>query len=283
MKKIFFYFIEKIPLKFRLYVFYFFKFKKPLNLSNPTLYSEKIQKRKFLMKPVYSLLSDKYKVREFVESRIGDEHLINLLAVYNKPEQINFDTLPKSFVIKTNFGSGNQHIEIIKHKESFCNKKIINKFKNAINDKYIGSLLGETQYNKIEKKIIVEEFIKNNNTGIDDFKFHIFNSSDGFLQIDFDRFTNHKRNLYNFSFERLNYDLCYKGGDYELPPTSKLEEMKKIAFKLAEGFDYVRVDLYLVKNQILFGEMTFTPGNGFELFSNPQADKFYGQLWKQYF
>ncbi len=281
MTKFIFYFLEKIPLKLRLKIFYFLKFKRNLNIKNPTLYSEKIQKRKLAIKKIYSDLSDKYKVRNYVESKIGLSFLIKLLNHYSKPEDINFDSLPNKFVIKTNFGSGSEHIEIIKCKTSMNKEKILDKFTVAMKKKYKGSVLGESQYNSIEKKIIIEEFIENKNSDIDDFKFHIFNSKNGFLQIDFDRFTDHKRNLYDFEFNKLNYDLCYAGGNYILPPINKLEEMKDIAFKLAGDFDYVRVDLYLVNNQILFGEMTFTPGSGFEKFSDPFPDKFYGQIWIQ--
>ncbi|MBO1930012.1 hypothetical protein J4731_25605 [Providencia rettgeri] len=99
--------------------------------------------------------------------------------------------------------------------------------------------------------------------------------------MDFDRFSNHKRNLYDLNFNRLDYDLCYTGGTYNLPSKELLENMKNIAFKLSQDFDYVRVDLYLVNNKIYFGEMTFTPGSGFEKFTPSMADNFYGELWVQ--
>lgn len=281
MKKLLFFFLEKIPLKTRLNFFYWIKFRKKLDLDNPILYSEKIQKRKFNLLSDYSILSDKYRVRKFVREKIGDSFLISLIGVYDNPNEIDFSNLPNEFVIKTNFGSGSKHIEIVKNKNLIKTNDIVKKFNLALKNKYKGSLLGENQYDLIDKKIIIEEFINNNGSGLDDFKFHIFNSSDGFLQIDFDRFTNHKRNLYDLDFKRLDYDLCYTGGDYHLPSILKLNKMKDLAFQLSQGFDYVRVDLYLVKDQIFFGEMTFTPGNGFERFSKPEADKLYGQMWKQ--
>lgn len=281
MTNILFFLLEKIPLKIRLHLFYWLNFHKKLNLTHPVFYSEKIQKRKLNLKKEYSILSDKYKVRDFISSKIGEAFLVKLIADYNNPNDIKLSNLPDKFVIKTNFGSGNEHIEIIKDKNNICESEIIKKFNLAFQKKYKGSILGECQYDTIEKKIIIEEFIDNNDAGIDDFKFHIFNSKNGFLQIDFDRFTNHRRNLYNFNFKKLDYDLCYPSGSYSLPTLAKLNEMKDIALQLSQGFDYVRVDLYLVKDQILFGEMTFTPGNGFERFSKPEADKLYGQMWKQ--
>ena len=44
---------------------------------------------------------------------------------------------------------------------------------------------------------------------------------------------------------------------------SNLDEMLEIAGVLGAGFRYVRVDLYHLDGQILFGEMTFTPASGY--------------------
>lgn len=273
--------IEIIPLRLRLQIFYFLKFKKKLNLNSPSLYSEKIQKRKLKLDPKYSLLSDKLAVKNNIKAKIGNEYIIPTIAFANSIDEIDFSLLPNSFVIKTNFGSGHNHIEIIKNKNNMNINNVLEKFRKAMSDKYIGSLLGESQYNAIPKKILIEKFIDNSGNDIDDFKFHIFNSKEGFLQIDFDRFSNHKRNLYDLNFNRLDYDLCYTGGTYNLPSKELLENMKNIAFKLSQDFDYVRVDLYLVNNKIYFGEMTFTPGSGFEKFTPSMADNFYGELWVQ--
>lgn len=280
MKKTY-YLLKLIPLRLRLHIYYFLKFKRLLNLKKPLLYSEKIQKRKLNLLDSYSKLSDKLLVKNYISQIIGNEHIIPTIFSCKKPDEIKFNELPNKFVIKTNFGSGAKHISIINDKTSINEDEIIKKFNLALKDKYQGSILGECQYDSIEKNILIEEFIESNDSDIDDFKFHIFNSKDGFLQIDFDRFKNHKRNLYDFSFNELDYGLCYPKGEYKLPPLNKLNEMKDIAFKLSEGFDFVRVDLYLVGEQILFGEMTFTPGSGFEKFSDPNADKLYGSMWVQ--
>ncbi|HGN2081503.1 TPA: ATP-grasp fold amidoligase family protein [Providencia stuartii] len=270
-----------IPLSLRLRVFYFIKFKRLLRLKHPLLYSEKIQKRKLNLLPIYSDLSDKSFVKSYISNEIGSNHVIPSITTVDTIDDLNFDLLPNKFVIKTNFGSGYNHIEIVRDKKNIDKVRIITKFKKAMKEKYKGSLLGETQYDSIPKKILVEEFMDNDGNDIDDFKFHIFNSQKGFLQIDFDRFSNHKRNLYDLNFNLLNYNLCYKGGNYNLPPMHKLEEMKDIAIKLSHGFDYVRVDLYLINDQIFFGEMTFTPGSGFEKFTPSIADEIYGEMWNQ--
>lgn len=254
------------------------KLKRFLSLSNAKLYTEKLQVRKLNMLDLYSDLSDKYEVRKHVKRLIGEEYLIPLIGVYDSFDEIDFSTLPDSFVIKTNFGSGDGHLEIVKNKAGIDALKLRLKFNRAMTSFYKGSILGETQYDHIPRKIIIEQLIGND---IEDFKFHIFNNSDGFLQIDFDRFDKHKRNLYTLDYKKLNFDLMYKGGSYDLPSELDLKRLKELAFILAQGFDYVRVDLYLVEGKIYFGEMTFTPGCGFEAFSSVEVDLNYGQIWKQ--
>lgn len=276
-----FFFAKALPLKLRISLYYFYKHKRPINFQKPKKYTEKLQVRKLNMLEEYSKLSDKYFVRKFVEGSVGSEYLIPLLGVYNSFDEIDFATLPTSFVIKTNFGSGNEHLEIVKNKAEINVVKLQQKFNKAMRSSYRGSLLGETQYDLIPRKLIIEQLLENGGSDIEDFKFHIFNSSEGFLQIDFDRFSSHKRNLYSLDYSKLDYDLMYTGGSYNLPSELNLNRLKAIAFELAQGFDYVRVDLYLIKDRIYFGELTFTPGSGFEKFSSIEADIKYGQIWRQ--
>ncbi|WP_299807083.1 ATP-grasp fold amidoligase family protein [uncultured Shewanella sp.] len=278
---LFVFFAKLLPLTIRLKAYYLLKHRSFLDLKHPKKYSEKLQVRKLNMLPEYSSLSDKYAVREFVERKLGNENLIPLLGVYNSVSDIDFDVLPNAFVAKTNFGSGEEHIQIVKDKATINRHEFVEKFEKALGSSYKGSILGETQYDAIPKKIIIEEFIDSDGVDIEDFKFHIFNGKDGFLQIDFDRFSDHRRNLYSLSFEQLPFDLLYKSGGYKLPELESLNKLKQAALVLAEGFDYVRVDLYLVKGQVLFGEMTFTPGNGFESFSSIDADVLFGDMWVQ--
>ncbi len=272
--------IKLIPLTVRIKFFYFIKFRRFPKLSKPMLYTEKLQCRKLNMKSEYSLLSDKYQVRGFVTEKVGKEHLVQLYGVFNHFSEIDFNSLPNKFVIKTNFGSGSEHLEIVTDKFAINWPATEQKFNEAMASSYIGAILGETQYDDIPKKIIVEEYIENNGEDLADFKFHLFSNGNGFLQIDFDRFSDHKRNLYDLSFNKLDDELLFPSGDYVLPLHEHLVELKEVATKLAKGFDYVRVDLYLANNTVLFGEMTFTPGSGFEPFSSTSTDLKYGSYWR---
>ena len=56
--------------------------------------------------------------------------------------------------------------------------------------------------------------------------------------------------------------------------------MIDVAEILAQGFDFVRVDLYQVNEQVKFGEMTFSPGAGLEVFTPQVYDRILGDLWR---
>lgn len=110
-------FAKIIPLHVRLKLFYLIKFKRFLSLKNPKLLSEKIQKRKLNIIGIYSELADKIKVKQYVSKKIGAKHVIENIGIYSDINEVDFTRLPNSFVIKTNFGSGSAHIEIVRDKK----------------------------------------------------------------------------------------------------------------------------------------------------------------------
>jgi hypothetical protein len=63
-------------------------------------------------RPLLVTFADKLIAREYGRQKIGNEVLVNLLAVAGRPEEIRFETLPPRFVLKSNHGSG--HVWIIK-------------------------------------------------------------------------------------------------------------------------------------------------------------------------
>ena len=89
----------------------------PLNLDNPQTFNEKIQWLKLYdHNPLMTICADKVAVRDYIKEKIGEEYLVPALGIYDKPEDIDFDKLPNRFVLKVNWGSG-QNI-IVKDKSA---------------------------------------------------------------------------------------------------------------------------------------------------------------------
>ena len=58
------------------------------------------------------------------------------------------------------------------------------------------------------------------------------------------------------------------------------DELFRVAEALAEGLDFMRVDLYVVDGRIYFGEMTCYQGGGCNRFPKREDDFCLGKNWK---
>ncbi|MEZ9305125.1 ATP-grasp fold amidoligase family protein [Vibrio breoganii] len=271
-----------LPDKLKISIFFLVKQGYLMNWSKPVTFNQKIQARKLGLSNRHAILADKIKVRDYVRKKCGDEILIPILAKYKNTSEIDTKSLPDSWVMKTNHGSGPEHIEIVWDKDRVSQHKIVEKFNHALQEDYVGVRLGETHYNLIDRHILVEELMLSEGKIPDDYKFHVFQSNGDFkwfLQVDFDRYSKHKRNLYDDELNLLDYSLNYQSGNFEIENKELVFEMAEVAKKLATDFNYVRVDLYLIDSQIYFGELTFLPASGFQKFHPREVDKEWGKLW----
>ena len=111
MKKVIRKIFKYLPAKVVNSIYYYVGYKKILNLKNPTYFGEKIQWIKIYGEiEEYYKYVDKYLVREFVKETIGEEYLINLYDVYDKVEDIEWEKLPKKFILKSTNGAGSNFI-----------------------------------------------------------------------------------------------------------------------------------------------------------------------------
>lgn len=255
---------------------------KEIDWDAPKSYTEKIQCEKLYGSLEYKiLLADKYRVRNWVESRIGKEYLIEILGVWKNVDEIDFSKLPNKFVLKTNCASGDAIV--ITNKGKLKNSEIAKyrkKLNYYLNCKY-GIDTGEFQYSNMKPLIIAEKFIGFGEEDLPDYKFLCFEGVPYYCWVDVGRHHNHKRNVYDMNWELQNWNQeRYGNTEFEIPKPANFEKMIEIATKLSNGFKHVRVDLYNVKGKIYFGEMTFTNGSGFEPIIPNEADLMLGAMWK---
>ena len=259
---------------------------KELNLENPRTFNEKLQWLKlYNRRPEYTLLVDKYRVREFVSQRIGPEHLIPLLGVWDSPDQIDFSALPRQFVLKCNHNSG-LGMCICRDKSRLNIRKVRAGLRRGLKEDnfYEGR---EWPYKNVERKIICEKYMEDTgenrcNTarpeGLTDYKIFCFHGQPRLTMIATDRFTDHPAyNYFDNEFHWLPIDWgSPRSETLTVRKPEKFAEMLDIAGKLSEGIPFVRVDLYLVDNQIYFGEMTFFDGGGMDRVSPESWDETLG-------
>jgi len=254
---------------------YYHVFRRFPNLRKPTRYTEKLQWYKLngdLEK--YHDYVDKYKVRSYVAETIGENYLIPIIGVWDDVSQIDMTAMPEEYVFKLTHGSGFNIIcnKLNKVEENML-KERLSKWK-FVNYYKIGR---EGQYKKCKPKIIAEMYLDIVGGELLDYKFFCFDGEPLFVQVDSDRFVNHKRSYYNLQWKRLPFTTYYPQAENNIKCPSRLEEMIIVARKLSEGFRHVRVDLYQYDNRVYFGELTFTHGNGLEPFYPDKWDTTFGE------
>lgn len=250
-----------------------------LNLKSPQTFNEKIQWLKLYdNQPVKSKLADKYAVRDWVKTELGENYLIPLLGVWDSPDEIDFNALPDRFVLKANHGSG--MILIVKDKSSLNIRKARKEMAEWLKTPY-GFWEGERHYHRIPRKIIAEEYIEQDDGNLYDYKIYCFNGNPEFIQVigDRDFHTHSTRDIFYDTDWRLTpYTYDCPRFEKEMPKPLQLEQMLSIAKNLCRDFIYVRVDLYLLDNGVIkFGEMTFHPFSGFGRWQPPEANLLMGE------
>jgi hypothetical protein len=250
-------------------------FNKKLNLKTPKTFNEKIQWLKLNDRnPLYTQLSDKHSVREYIKEKINDPILNELYGVYDNVEIIDFNKFPNQFVLKATHGCNWNIIcekkELLDFEET---KKILNKWLTM----NFYNLKGEWVYKDIPPKIICEKYLSGDQElGLVDYKFYCFNGIPKFIQVDIDRFGNHKRSFYDEKWVLQDFSFDYPIFSKEIPKPSKFDQMLEIAGKISRDFNFCRIDLYSFDDIVVFGEITFYPMSGFAQYNPPEFDLILG-------
>ena len=229
------------------------------NLDNPTTFNEKLQWLKLHSRdPLLPICADKWRVRDFVSERVGARYLNELYKSYDDVKDISFSDLPDQFVLKVNHGSGQNILVSDKKKlnESRCNAKL-RQFLSA--NHYYGGR--EWAYKNIHPKIICERLMSINGLAPDDYKFFCFQGVPRLIQVDVDRFGTHARDMFDTDWNLIPVEYVHSNSARPVGKPVNLNEMLDVSRSLADGFPFVRVDLYAYERQIIFGEMTFYPEN----------------------
>ncbi|MDD7306757.1 MAG: ATP-grasp fold amidoligase family protein [Peptoniphilaceae bacterium] len=265
---------DSLYLKF----FYYKRFGKKLDLKNPLTLNEKLQWLKLNnRKDIYTRMVDKVRVKDYVREKIGDQFIIKTLGVWDRFDDIDFDTLPNQFVLKCNHDSGNYII--CPDKAKLDKEKAKNILEKALkkNFFYTGR---EWPYKNVKPKILAEEFIGKDGKVPEDYKLMCINGVFDNIMVCTDRQSGTTK--YYFFDKAWKLIRCNKWGelapqDFSLEKPEKFDTMVEIAEKLSYDIPLTRIDLYEVDGKIYFGEITFFPNSGFDTNLYYQEDLRLGQ------
>jgi len=246
---------------------YFFQVGRFPNLDNPKTFNEKLQWLKLNnIHPEYTKLVDKYLAKQYVEQQIGSGYIIPTFGVWNDFTEIDFSKLPNQFVLKTTHDSGG--VAIVKDKSTVDMRKIRRRIERSLRHNYYYDNR-EYPYKDVKPRIIAEKYmVDESGTELKDYKIFCFSGVPKIIQVDYDRFVKHKRNLYDTEWNRLPFTLKFPTDwNREFNKPKNLDKMLEIAAKLSVGYPHLRVDLYNINGNIYFGELTFFHGSGHEKFT----------------
>lgn len=253
----------------------------PLDLDNPRTFNEKLQWLKLNdRKSIYTTMVDKYTVKDYVASIIGEEYIIPTLGVWDKFEDIDFGALPNQFVLKCTHDSGG--LVICKDKSKLDKNAARKKLNRSLKTNYYYRFR-EWPYKNVKPRIIAEKYMEDHSTSeLRDYKFFCFGGMAKCYKVDFDRFVEHRANYFSTDGElmKIGEEICPPDVNKKIPVPENLEKMKELAEKLSATQPFLRADFYDVDGKVYFGELTFYPASGFGKFIYDGNDELLGSWIK---
>ena len=258
-----------------------------LDWDNPLTYCEKLQWLKvYDRKPVYTTMVDKYRAKQWIAERIGEQYIIPTLAVYESVNEIDLDKLPNQFVLKCNHDYGS--VVICRDKSTFDIEAARQKLNNALKRDFY--LYGrEWPYKNVKRCIIAEHYLCEGNSeskevkDLHDYKFYCFNGVPKVFCITSNRgsVSGLCEDFYDVSGKHL--DIRQEGYNNACPHPAlpvNLELMVELAHELSKDTYQLRVDFYEVNGKVYMGEVTFFDGAGFCPFNEDKYDRMLGDWIK---
>ena len=249
-----------------------------LDLDNPKTFSEKLQWLKLYdRKPEYTMMVDKFEVKEYVAERIGKRYIIPTLGVWDNFDSIDFNKLPNQFVLKCTHDS--HGLVICKDKSQLNLNNAKDKLTKALQQNYFYSFR-EWPYKNVKPRILAEQYMEDDDTQeLRDYKFFTFDGVVKAMFIATERQTEGVETKFDFfdtDFKHLPFINGHPNAKVLPEKPKTFEEMKELAAKLSKGIPHVRVDFYEVNGKVYFGELTFSHWSGLQPFVPEKWDYIFG-------
>lgn len=263
-------------------VYWFKKFRHRLDLEHPVGFNEKLQWLKLhYRKPEFTAMVDKCLAKDFAARKIGEQYITRTYGVWDRWEDIDWDSLPDRFVLKTTNGGGNNGVIICHDKSSLNMRRTRIKIKAALRYN-IYKAYREWAYRDIHPRIIAEELLEDHSgSSLTDYKFFCFSGKPFCILVCTDRKGHHSRKLYfdtDWNFLRITPYCASMPEGFTLKRPENLEEMTRLAGILSEGLPFIRVDFYNIDGDIRFSELTFYTNSGYGRDRFPEVDREMGDM-----
>ena len=248
------------------------------DLAHPRTFNEKIAWRMLHDRnPLIPLTIDKLLVRDWVADRVGPQVLVPLLGAWDRAEEIDWQALPARFVLK---GTHGWNMNLLVHDKAALDVAAA----TASAREWLGrSHYADTYewgYRNVRPRLLAEVMLQDDSGEIPaDFKFHVFHGRVGMLVVHTGRFAAHRTTFFDAAMCRLPM-IQSNPADPDLRLPDEIPALIELAETLGREFDYVRVDLYLVRGVIYFGELTHYSCSACGLYTPQSYDRTIGDMWQ---
>lgn len=271
-----------------------------LRTRNPTTFRDKVRYKMLRdRRRLIVTFADKAAVRDYVAAAIGERYLPRAYAIVDDPRDLLGVDCPDSYVVKPTHGSGAAIVvsptapadaRLPEARWGWVYRHVRPEAANpheiaAIAGGWVTKLYGqgpnrEWVYGHVPRRVIVEEFLAGDDGGTpDDYKFFVFHGRCWFVQVDGGRFGRRTQDFFRADWTRIPMSGGPPWADPEPARPAHLDEMIRIAERLGENTDFVRVDLYDVDGRIVFGELTSFPAGGDSPFDPESFNTEFGRPW----
>lgn len=209
-------------------------------------------------------------MHNYLKVKRFNEYLVPILSKWDSADNINFDNLPNSFVLKCNNGCGD--VLIVKDKSIADISEIKSYFKKQMSRDF-GKASAEPHYLRIKPFIIAEKFLDPQcqpipSSSLIDYKFWCFNGKVDRIFVCSNRTKQfYTVDLYNLQWHRITdgniiFDKHHLRPNNLMPKPVNFEKMVSIASEISKGFPQMRIDFYEVDEKLYIGELTMTSQAG---------------------
>ena len=257
---------------------------KRLRLNNPQTFGEKLQWLKLHDRtPLYTVMVDKVKAKEYVAEKIGEQYIIPTLGVWENADDVDFAALPDRFVIKCNHNSG-KGMYICKDKSKMDESQVRERLRQGLKENYYKHGR-EWPYRDVHRRILAEQYMESNDGarldaeaeakaarvgGMRDYKLFCFNGEPRLCQVISNRAVDECIDFYDTDWNRLVGLVGLTDGVHngvsDVPRPRSFDDMLRCAHILAKGLLFSRIDFYDIDGRAYWGEITFFPASGFGRF-----------------
>ncbi len=228
--------------------------------------------------PLLQMAADKMRARRYIAECAGAQYLVPLLGAWRRAQDVPLESLQRPYVLKPSAASG--MVLFVREGDALDAEVVRARLRRWLRVDY-SRYLREWMYHDLPQTIMAERMLGGPDGALPaDYKLWVIGGRVRFIHVDRGRFAHHTRNLYLPDWRPAPARLSKENHPPD-PRPAQLEKMVALAERLAEPFEFLRVDCYLVDDLLFIGELTSSPGAGFERFIPESFALELGRCWRR--